>query len=119
MDSIEQWKEKIQQAEPPKSAEPPKASSTAGAGGASDSRSGGGVRNRRAQGLGDILKVDMLDSVPTNILVKMWAEHHGTKQLYVSGVLEAPVFKTFRDRAREFSRVSGLFVWSSCGGFLV
>jgi len=109
VDSIDQWKEKVQAQSSPKSdpavtaaAEARVRTPVAAKLGHEDRHKG---NNKRAQGLGDILKIDTLDEIPTDILVKMWAEHHETKDHYVSGAMEAPTYRTFRERIRQYSRV--------------
>jgi ATP synthase F1 complex assembly factor 1 len=54
--------------------------------------------------LDEILKLEEIESVPADLIGKLWAEHHSQKELYVSGTLTNHAFRKFKQRTILFNR---------------
>jgi len=64
------------------------------------------AKAKRTTRLHDVLKLEEVEGLDADLLVKMWGEHHLSKEGYVSGFVSADNFQRFRERTRRFNQVS-------------
>mgnify|MGYP002385811241 CR=1 FL=1 len=58
------------------------------------------------------MDLEKIQTINKDLILKMWAEYHTQKDVYVSGGIDSQVYQKFKERSSECRRVNFIFHFS-------